>query len=82
MSSSLVAAREAQAHAALGKLQNKKPAPAIDFTIHTMEDGTTASTIERYNKGIPHYPRIYNLFRALSPHFVYQLKGTPPFVKC
>ncbi|KAK3828079.1 MAG: Metallo-dependent phosphatase-like protein [Benniella sp.] len=52
MSSSLVAAREAQAHAALGKLQNKKPAPAIDFTIHTMEDGTTASTIERYNKDV------------------------------
>ncbi|KAF9359055.1 3',5'-cyclic-nucleotide phosphodiesterase (PDEase) (3':5'-CNP) [Mortierella sp. NVP85] len=52
MSSSLVAAREAQAHAALGKLQNKKPAPVIDFTIHTMEDGTTASTIERYNKDV------------------------------
>ncbi|KAI8350267.1 serine/threonine-protein phosphatase 2B catalytic subunit [Mortierella sp. GBAus27b] len=52
MSSSLVAAREAQAHATLGKLQNKKPTPAIDFTIHTMEDGTTASTVERYNKDV------------------------------
>lgn len=47
-----VAAREAQANAALRILQNKKPVPEIDFTIHTMDDGTTASTLERYSKGM------------------------------
>ncbi|ORZ05482.1 serine/threonine protein phosphatase 2B catalytic subunit 2 [Lobosporangium transversale] len=53
MSSSLVsAAREAQTHAALRNLQNKKPVPQIDFTIHTMDDGTTASTLERYSKDV------------------------------
>ncbi|KAG0335638.1 3',5'-cyclic-nucleotide phosphodiesterase (PDEase) (3':5'-CNP), partial [Podila horticola] len=46
-----VAARKAQANAALRILQNKKPVPEIDFTIHTMDDGTTASTLERYSKG-------------------------------
>ncbi|KAG0369970.1 serine/threonine protein phosphatase 2B catalytic subunit 2 [Gamsiella multidivaricata] len=54
MSSSHVsaAAREAQAQAALRNLQNKKPVPEIDFTIHTMDDGTTASTLERYSKEV------------------------------
>jgi hypothetical protein len=52
MSSSSAATREAQAHATLRNLQNKKPVPEIDFTIHTMDDGTTASTLERYSKGI------------------------------
>ncbi|KAF9217733.1 3',5'-cyclic-nucleotide phosphodiesterase (PDEase) (3':5'-CNP) [Podila verticillata] len=47
-----VVAREAQANAALRILQNKKPVPEIDFTIHTMDDGTTASTLERYSKGM------------------------------
>ncbi|KAF9960199.1 3',5'-cyclic-nucleotide phosphodiesterase (PDEase) (3':5'-CNP), partial [Modicella reniformis] len=42
--------RSAQASATLRMLQNKKPLPEIDFTIHTMEDGSTASTLERYNK--------------------------------
>ncbi|KAG0248898.1 3',5'-cyclic-nucleotide phosphodiesterase (PDEase) (3':5'-CNP) [Mortierella polycephala] len=46
------AAREAQAHAALRNLQNKKPVPEIDFTIHTLDDGTTASTLERYSKDV------------------------------
>ncbi|KAF9178154.1 3',5'-cyclic-nucleotide phosphodiesterase (PDEase) (3':5'-CNP) [Haplosporangium sp. Z 767] len=52
MSQINVAAREAQAHAALRNLQNKKPVPEIDFTIHTMDDGTTASTLERYSKDV------------------------------
>lgn len=51
-SMSSAATREAQAHATLRNLQNKKPVPEIDFTIHTMDDGTTASTLERYSKGI------------------------------
>lgn len=45
-------ARTAQASATLRVLQNKKPMPEIDFTIHTLDDGTTASTVERYHKGL------------------------------
>lgn len=32
---------------------HKKPVPEIDFTLHTMEDGTQVSTLERVVKGIP-----------------------------
>ncbi|KAF9123984.1 3',5'-cyclic-nucleotide phosphodiesterase (PDEase) (3':5'-CNP) [Mortierella sp. 14UC] len=49
---SSAATREAQAHATLRNLQNKKPVPEIDFTVHTMDDGTTASTLERYSKDV------------------------------
>ncbi|KAF8978939.1 3',5'-cyclic-nucleotide phosphodiesterase (PDEase) (3':5'-CNP) [Entomortierella lignicola] len=49
---SIASARDAQANAALRVLQNKKPLPEIDFTIHTMDDGTTASTLERYHKDV------------------------------
>ncbi|KAG0206904.1 3',5'-cyclic-nucleotide phosphodiesterase (PDEase) (3':5'-CNP) [Mortierella sp. GBA30] len=44
--------REAQTQAALRILKNKRPLPDIDFTVHTMDDGTTASTLERYNKEV------------------------------
>lgn len=30
---------------------DKKPVPEIDFTLHTMEDGTQVSTQERVVKG-------------------------------
>lgn len=30
---------------------HKKPVPDIDFTLHTMEDGTQVSTLERVCKG-------------------------------
>lgn len=30
---------------------DKKPVPEIDFTLHTMEDGTQVSTQERVIKG-------------------------------
>lgn len=33
-------------------LVEKKPVPEIDFTLHTMEDGTQVSTQERVCKGI------------------------------
>jgi hypothetical protein len=36
---------------ALRALNNKKPVPEIDFTLHTMEDGSQASTLERVCKG-------------------------------
>jgi hypothetical protein len=31
----------------------KKPVPEIDFTLHTMEDGSQVSTQERVCKGSP-----------------------------
>ncbi|CAO3566639.1 unnamed protein product [Mortierella alpina] len=44
--------RGAQTQAALRHLKNKRPVPDLDFTVHTMDDGTTASTVERYNKEV------------------------------
>ena len=32
-------------------MQEKKPVPEIDFSLHTMEDGTQVSTQERVCKG-------------------------------
>lgn len=37
---------------ALRAVQNKKQIPEIDFTLHTMEDGTQVSTQERVCKGM------------------------------
>ncbi|KAG0326000.1 3',5'-cyclic-nucleotide phosphodiesterase (PDEase) (3':5'-CNP) [Dissophora globulifera] len=51
-SNAAISARDAQANAALRLLQNKRPVPVIDFTVHTMDDGTTASTVERFNKDV------------------------------
>lgn len=36
---------------AIRAVQQKKPLPEIDFTLHTMEDGTQVSTMERVCKG-------------------------------
>jgi len=33
-------------------MQHKKQVPEIDFTLHTMEDGSTVSTQERACKGM------------------------------
>lgn len=38
---------------ALRAVQNKRQIPEIDFTLHTMEDGTQVSTQERVCKGTP-----------------------------
>jgi hypothetical protein len=40
---------------ALGAVENKKPLPEIDFTLHTMEDGSQVSTLERVCKGMEHH---------------------------
>lgn len=37
---------------ALRAVQNKKQVPEIDFTLHTMEDGTQVSTQDRVCKGM------------------------------
>jgi hypothetical protein len=44
--------RSQQVDNAIRAIQNKKPLPEIDFTIHTMEDGTQVSTQERVCKGM------------------------------
>lgn len=36
---------------AVRAIQMKKPVPEIDFTLHTMEDGSQVSTMERVCKG-------------------------------
>jgi hypothetical protein len=37
---------------AIRAVQQKKPLPEIDFTLHTMEDGNQVSTLERVCKGM------------------------------
>lgn len=46
------AGSRAQMDNAIRALHEKKPVPEIDFTLHTMEDGTQVSTMERVCKGI------------------------------
>lgn len=36
---------------ALRAIHQKKPVPEIDFSLHTMEDGSSVSTMERVCKG-------------------------------
>lgn len=43
--------RNVQVDNAIRAIQEKKPVPEIDFTIHTMEDGTQVNTMERVCKG-------------------------------
>jgi hypothetical protein len=43
---------ESRADTTLRAVQNKKQVPEIDFTLHTMEDGTQVSTQERVCKGM------------------------------
>lgn len=37
---------------AVRAVHQKKPLPEIDFTLHTMEDGTQVSTLDRVCKGV------------------------------
>lgn len=46
------AAKDLQVDNAIRAIQQKKPLPEIDFSIHTMEDGTQVSTMERVCKGM------------------------------
>lgn len=41
---------------AVRAVTNKRPVPEIDFTLHTMEDGTQVSTLERVCKGMYSVP--------------------------
>jgi len=49
--SSVEERRNIQVDNALRAMREKKPIPEIDFSIHTMEDGTQVSTLERVCKG-------------------------------
>lgn len=44
--------RNAQVDNAIRAIQQKKPLPEIDFSIHQMEDGSQVSTMERVCKGM------------------------------
>ncbi len=44
--------RNVQVDNAIRAIREKKPLPEIDFSIHTMEDGTQVNTTERVCKGI------------------------------
>jgi serine/threonine-protein phosphatase 2B catalytic subunit len=44
--------RNQQVDNAIRAIQQKKPRPEIDFTIHVMEDGSQVSTQERVCKGM------------------------------
>lgn len=44
--------RNVQVDNAIRAIKEKKPVPEIDFSIHTMEDGTQVNTTERVCKGI------------------------------
>lgn len=52
--------RTQQVDNAIRAIKEKRPLPEIDFTIHTMEDNTQVSTLERVCKGasdapLPHH---------------------------
>jgi hypothetical protein len=53
--------RNIQVDNALRAIREKKPIPEIDFSIHTMEDGTAVSTTERVCKGEFRQPRRHAL---------------------
>lgn len=50
---------------AIRAIQEKKPRPEIDFTIHTMEDNTQVNTMERVCKGA--YTRDSRLLTPTPP---------------
>ncbi|CCF44332.1 hypothetical protein CH063_03304 [Colletotrichum higginsianum] len=51
---------------AIRAIREKKPLPEIDFSIHTMEDGTQVNTMERVCKGIPYVPLVGTAFIAAA----------------
>jgi hypothetical protein len=54
---------------AVRKMQEKKQIPEIDFTLHTMEDGTQVSTQERVCKGKFQWTR-KSAMMAVAPSLV------------
>jgi hypothetical protein len=52
---------------AIRAVQQKKPIPEIDFTLHTMEDGTQVSTQERVCKGMLDTTPLHAVKLAVAP---------------
>jgi hypothetical protein len=52
---------------AIRAVQQKKPIPEIDFTLHTMEDGTQVSTQERVCKGMLDVTALHAVKLAAAP---------------
>lgn len=64
---------------AIRAVKEKKPLPEIDFTLHTMEDGTQVSTLDRVCKGTD-APKLYSCsscYCASYALFAVQLQLTP-----
>ena len=63
-------------------VQEKKPVPEIDFTLHTMEDGSQVNTQERVCKGNRHGkrkdPTIDTSQMCKHQHFTPQRKISSP----
>lgn len=62
---------------AIRAIQEKKPIPEIDFTMHTMEDGTQVNTQERVCKGafknpLPHHHHVSATRQRSAPETSYQ----------
>ncbi|KAF8424743.1 Metallo-dependent phosphatase-like protein [Tirmania nivea] len=51
---------------AIRAVNQKKPVPEIDFTLHTMDDGTQVSTLERVCKGTAYNPIRSDLGRVAN----------------
>lgn len=63
--------KQIQVDNAVRAIQQKKPIPEIDFTLHTMEDGTQVSTMERVCKDVQapamHPPTDQQFFSPQDP---------------
>lgn len=63
--------KQIQVDNAVRAIQQKKPVPEIDFTLHTMEDGTQVSTMERVCKDVQapamHPPTDQQFFSPQDP---------------
>jgi serine/threonine-protein phosphatase 2B catalytic subunit len=66
--------RNQQVNNAIRAIQEKKPAPEIDFTIHTMEDKTQVSTMERVCKDV----QAPAMFKPTDEQFFHDETHTKP----
>lgn len=69
--------RNIQVDNAIRAIREKKPLPEIDFTIHTLEDGTQVRTSERVCKGTrcPGLPLEASSSLLISPELPSSLGG-------
>lgn len=70
--------QQQQVDNAIRAIQEKKPRPEIDFTIHTMEDNTQVNTMERVCKGTCAAVRPLSLPRCRGRHNHHSSLPPPP----